>query len=192
MQNEYIKVITNNKNMGKGYSLIKAFKKAQGEIICFIDSDLQIPALTLRGYYKIMRGSRYPDILIGSKRHYNSKIDYPLLRRVYSFGFQTMNRLMFGLKLLDTQTGVKFFKKDVLKDILPELRINGFAIDLEILSLAQMKGYKILEAPVHINESFSSTINIKAVLKMLIDSIKIWWRFKFNILKGGKKWKKIK
>lgn len=179
-RNNYVRVITHSINRGKGEALISGFKAAQGEIVCFIDADLQIPATFLKPYYEIMMGSRNPDILIGSKRHSDSKVDYPFIRRLYSFGFQTINKYLFGLKVLDTQSGLKFFRKDVIKEILPKLKVKGFAIDLEILVLAQRKGYKILEGPIEIKESFNSTVRIKAILYMFRDIINIWVRGKFK------------
>ena len=152
-----LKVIRHPTNQGKGQAIIDGFKIAKGEIICFIDADLQIPATLLKPYYEIMKGKRKPSILIGSKRHKFSKVCYPFIRRVYSFGFQMINKFMFGLSILDTQSGIKFFRKEVIKDLLPLLKTKGFAIDLEILSLAQRKGYKILEGPIKIKESFSRT-----------------------------------
>jgi len=175
-----VKVINHLSNKGKGQALRTGFKIAKGEIICFIDADLQIPATLIKPYYEIMKGKSKPSILIGSKRHKDSKVCYPFIRRVYSFGFQMINRFMFGLSLLDTQSGIKFFRKEVIKEILPLLKTKGFAIDLEILSLAQRKGYKILEGPIRIKESFSSTVNILAVFRMFRDTLKIWFRFKFK------------
>lgn len=180
-QDEYIKVIINKKNMGKGYSLIKGFRKAQGEIICFIDADLQIPARLLKSYYKIMNGNRCPNILVGSKRHYNSIVNYSFIRRLMSFGLQTVNRLLFGFIILDTQCGIKMFTKKVVKDILFLLKIKGFAIDVEILSLSQIKGYKIIQAPVIVNKSFNSTVKIWSVGKVMWDILRIWSRRKFKL-----------
>ena len=182
-QNDYVKVITFEKNKGKGVALIAGFKEARGEIICFIDADLQIPAKLLKSYYKIMNGSRNPDILIGSKRHYNSQVNYPFIRRLMSFGIQTVNRLLFGFVILDTQSGLKFFKRNVIKDILPYLHTNGFAIDLEILSLAQKRGYKILECPIQIRQSFNSTIKIIDIIKMFYNVLGIWYRKKIGVYK---------
>ena len=93
-QSGYIKVITHETNRGKGQALMSGFHAARGEIIAFIDADLQIPPTLLKPYYQIITGPRNPSILIGSKRHHNSKVNYPLLRRAYSFGFQIMNRIM--------------------------------------------------------------------------------------------------
>ena len=180
IQTDKVKVITNEKNMGKGYSLRRGFGLARGNIISFIDADLEIPATLLKPYYQIMQGNRNPDILVGSKRHFNSSISYPMFRRLLSFIFQTMNRLMFGLVVLDTQSGIKFFKRDIIKQLLPYLYTNGFAVDLEILSLAQRKGYKIIEGPINIKKSFSSTISIWAIFRMIRDSFNIWFRYKFK------------
>lgn len=179
-QSNNIKIITHNTNKGKGESIMVGFRVAKGEIIAFIDADLQIPATLISSYYKIMKGGRSPNILIGSKRHHNSRIEYPFLRRFYSFGFQTLKKYMFNLKILNSQAGIKFFRKKILKDILPSLSIKRFAIDLEILVSANIKGYKIIEAPVIVKEKFKSTINLKAVLFMLLDTFAIFYRAKFK------------
>lgn len=179
-QNDYIKVITHETNKGKGEALVSGFKAARGEVIAFLDADLQIPPTLLKPYYQIITGPRNPDILIGSKRHYNSQVNYPPIRRLMSWTYQTMNRLMFGLKILDTQVGIKMFKKEVIQSILPTLTIKRFAIDLEMLVAANEQGFTILEAPVQINESFSSTVNPKAVSRMIQDTFCIWWRKKFK------------
>lgn len=179
-QSKYIKIITHETNKGKGEALCLGFEAAKGEFVAFIDSDLQIPAKLLKPYYEIITGPRSPDILIGSKRHYNSKVDYPFTRRLMSWTYQTMNRYMFGLEILDSQVGIKMFKKKVIQNILPSLTVKRFAIDLEILVAANEQGFTILEAPVQINESFSSTVNAGAVKRMIQDTFGIWYRKKFK------------
>jgi len=179
-QNDYVKVITHKTNKGKGESLMSGFKEASGDIIAFIDADLQIPSKLLNPYYEIITGPRNPSILIGSKRHYNSKVDYPFSRRIMSWAYQTMNRFLFGLKIQDSQVGIKMFRGEVIKDILPCLSVKRFAIDLEILVAANERGYSILEAPAQINESFNSTINTMAVARIIQDTFCIWLRKKFK------------
>ena len=187
-ESKYIKVITHKINKGKGEALCSGFKVARGDIIAFIDADLQIPATLLKPYYQIIQGPRNPDVLIGSKRHHNSQVDYPYSRRLMSYIYQEMNKILFGLNVLDTQVGLKMFKKEVVDEILPNLSVKRFAIDLEFLVAASEKDFTILEAPVQINESFSSTVNPKAVRQMIQDTIGIWYRkkFKHKYKKGGK------
>ncbi len=179
-QNDYIKVITFPQNKGKGEALVAGFREARGEVVAFLDSDLQIPATLLKPYYEIITGPRSPKILIGSKRHKNSSVEYPFMRRVMSVTYQKMIKMMFGLEVLDSQVGLKMFKKEALEDIIPFLTVKRFAIDLEILVVAHRRGHTILEAPVTIHETFNSTVNAGAVRRMILDTFGIWWRKKFK------------
>jgi hypothetical protein len=62
--------------------------------------------------------------------------------------------------------------------VLPLLRESRFALDLELLVLANKLGYsKIVEAPVRIEERFTSTISLKAVWLLLVDTLGLFVRF---------------
>ena len=89
-----------------------------------------------------------PDIIIGSKRHPDSSVHYPPLRRLYSWGYQHLIGLLFRLHVKDTQVGIKLVDRKVIADVLPLLRESRFALDLELLVLARRLGYtRIVEAP---------------------------------------------
>ena len=75
------------------------------------------------------------DIIVGSKRHQASLVNYPFLRKGMSFGYQMLVRILFGLKIRDSQLGMKIFRRDVLNKILPKLVVKGYAFDIEILDL---------------------------------------------------------
>lgn len=175
VKGKWLRIISYEKNMGKGYALIKGGLAAKGDVVVFIDADLDIPAKLIKDYVeKISEG----DIVIGSKRHPLSKLDYPILRRFMSFWYQRLIALLFGLNVKDTQVGIKAFKIEVLKKVLPKLIIKGFAFDLELLVVANKYHYKIIEAPVEIKFKFASTIKSKAVFDMLIDTAAIFYRLK--------------
>ena len=103
-----------------------------------------------------------------------------------------MNRFLFGLKIQDSQVGIKMFKKEVIQSILPSLTVKRFAIDLEILVAANEQGFTILEAPVQINESFSSTVNAKAIKQIIQEITPVYntdageWRYKFKLMSKDK------
>src|SRR5207302_936457 len=120
-----------------------------------------------------------PDIVFGSKRHPMSLVDYPATRRLYSWGYQQLIRLLFRLNVRDTQTGIKLARRDVLARSLPLMIEKRFAFDLELFVVARHLGYtRFFEAPVKIGERFSSTISLHAVRGMLLDTFAIFYRLR--------------
>jgi hypothetical protein len=84
---------------------------------------------------------------------------------------------MFGLPVRDTQTGLKLFKREVLDKIFPEIVVKAFAFDLEILANAHRLGYKIAEAPVHIDSKREfGRIGIKEIFETWVDTLAIFYR----------------
>jgi glycosyltransferase involved in cell wall biosynthesis len=161
---------------GKGEALRSGFGDARGRYIGFIDADGDIPPRLLAGFVGIVRAST-PDIVIGSKRHPDSLVVYPPLRRLYSWAYQQVVRLAFGLRVTDTQAGIKLVRREVLADVLPRTVVEGFAFDLELLVLAQRLGYShVVEAPVEIGRRFSSTVSLWALAETLAETFGIWWR----------------
>ncbi len=164
-------------NVGKGHALRAGLGMGRGRYLGFIDADGDISPELLAPFVSIME-SMEPDIIIGSKRHPDSSVHYPPLRRLYSWGFQRLIHLLFRLNVKDTQVGIKLVDRKVIADVLPLLRESRFALDLELLVLARRLGYtSIVEAPVRIQERFGSTISLKAVVLLLVDTIGLFIRF---------------
>lgn len=164
-------------NAGKGHALRAGLGQGRGRYLGFIDADGDISPEFLAPFVTIMR-TEEPDIIIGSKRHPWSRVHYPPLRRLYSWGYQNLIHLLFRLKVRDTQVGIKLVDRRVIADVLPLLRESRFALDLELLVLAHRLGYtKIVEAPVRIDERFGSTISLKAVWRLLVDTLGLFVRY---------------
>jgi len=164
-------------NIGKGFALSYGFYKTSGDVIVFIDADNDIPSKNLRLSLAYLDEYR-ADIVVGSKRHPKSQVQYPFMRRLYSFVYQVIIRLIFNLKVKDTQVGLKVFRRKVLEDVIPRLVVKAFAFDVELLVVAQYLGYKkVVESPIFlINRGFGSTVNLSAVKNMLIDTLGIFYR----------------
>ena len=174
-----IKVVEYNVNMGKGYALRCGVSRSSGELITFIDADMELDPRYIKPFLAVMDGFDC-DAVIGSKRHPMSSLHYPLFRRFQSWVYQLIIRMLFHLKVRDTQTGLKLFKRQVLEEVLPLLAIKRFAFDLELLVVARTLGYKkVMEAPVELNYKFQSTADLKATWNVLWDTAAIFYRLHF-------------
>jgi glycosyltransferase involved in cell wall biosynthesis len=134
-------------NRGKGHALRRGFEQARGERVAFLDADLDLHPRLLVELMTVMDDTGV-DVVIGSKLHPMSQVEYPMWRRVLSHGYYLIIRLMFGLPVQDTQTGIKLFRREVLTQLLPQVTVEGFAYDLQLLVLAHRHGYRIASAPV--------------------------------------------
>ncbi len=183
LANRRIRVYGYPTNHGKGYAVRYGMARSRGDIIAFIDAGMDIDpngiimAIAHMEWYQA-------DIIVGSKRHPVSQVEYPFLRRLYSRGYQLLVHLLFGLNLRDTQTGLKIFRRPVLAKVLPRLLVKKFAFDIELLAVARYLGYqRIYEAPVRIdprNFRFTSTIRWKTVWEMLIDTLAVFYRLRLR------------
>lgn len=189
-----IKVCGYNENKGKGYAVRYGMARAKGNLIAFIDAGMDINA---KGIPILLEHMRWydSDIIVGSIRHSASKIiGYPLKRKIYSIGYHLLTRVLFGLRITDSQRGIKIFKREVLEKVLQRLLVKRFAFDIEILAVAYSLGFKrIHDGPVEMDTRkfrFSSIKN-STVISMLIDTIGIYYRLQilhYYDSKNKKKW----
>lgn len=165
------------KNQGKGFALRYGFQQSKGDFVCFMDSDLQLHPRQIALFIDLLTVSDV-DIIIGSKRHELSQVEYGPRRRLYSWGYQQLIRALFKLNITDSQVGLKLFKRHVLEAVMPRLIVKKWTCDLEILVVAYHLGFnKILEAPVKLNwKSGKSHINWKVIFNMLTDTVAIFYR----------------
>lgn len=183
-------------NHGKGFAIRFGMAKAKGDIIAFIDAGMDINP---NGISMLLEHFEWykADIIVGSKWHPVSKVSYPFQRKIISRGYGSLLKLLFGLRVRDTQLGMKFYKREVLEKVLPRLLVKKYAFDIEMLAVADRQGYKrIFEAPVElkwqdINSSVSKNL-IKSIWDTFIDTLAVFYRLK--ILKyyddrNKRKWK---
>ena len=172
-----VKVLRYEKNGGKGNALKYGSLFAKGGLIAFVDADLDLNPDKLPEFIKIMK-MEDADIVVGSKRHPESLVDYPLQRKILSDAYYYLfARLFFGLDVKDTQAGMKLFRREALDRVLRRILCKRYAFDMELLVNANHLGYKIVEAPVNLKYKFSGTgINFMAVWNMFVDTAAIFYR----------------
>jgi O-antigen/teichoic acid export membrane protein len=171
-----LRVVHYDRNQGKGHALRMGLSRARGEFVAFIDADGDLDPDDLRRFLELMKLYE-ADLVIGSKRHPLSRVTYPFRRRLMSWCYHRLVRILFGIKVTDTQTGIKLVRRDVLARTLPHLVEKRFAFDLELLVAARRLGYRrILEAPIRLDYQFSSSISRSAIVGILQDTAAIWYR----------------
>lgn len=165
-------------NQGKGGAIKTALHYISGGYVVFLDSDLDLHPLQIQALFDIMRIDK-ADVVIGSKLHPNSVVSYPLGRRVMSFVYYLLVRLLFNLPCHDTQTGLKLFKKEVVDKVFPRILVKQFAFDLEVLVNAHHLGYRIAEAPIVLSPKRRyGRIGLRAVLTTFWDTLAVFYRMR--------------
>lgn len=178
-----VTVVGYAQNMGKGHAVRFGMAKSKGDIIGFIDAGVELDPNGLSMLLEHFEWYR-ADIIVGSKRHPASKVVYPWQRKILSFGYQMIVRILFGLKVKDTQVGMKFFRREVLEKTMPRILVKSMAFDVEMLAVSYHLGFRrIFEAPVELKMKFAgdvSTIASKGFIKtawgMLWDTAAVFYR----------------
>lgn len=182
LANKNIKILGYEKNRGKGYAVKYGMLAAKGDVAGFIDSGMDIDPASISLLLDLMEFHDV-DIVIGSKLHPESEVKYPFVRRILSWGYRTLTHYLFGLDVKDTQVGLKFFRKRVVKQVFPKVLVKRFAFDIEVLAVAKARGYgRIFEGPVKLDftgvSSITSTSFWRISLHMLWDTLAVFYRLK--------------
>lgn len=183
IKSDNIKVLSYKNNQGKGHAVKYGALRAKGDIVGFIDAgmDVQPTGISILLDSMVWRDA---DIIIGSKLHPESKrVNYPIFRKILSWGYMTLTHMLFGFNIRDTQVGLKFFRRGVIEKVFPKLLVKTFAFDVEILALANSFGFKkIYEGPVELKFNGGSNITSKnfwlIIFFMLWDTIAVFYRLK--------------
>jgi hypothetical protein len=176
---ELAAVIHYDRNLGKGYAVKAGALSARGKFISYVDADLDLDPSAIPEFVRLAERESL-DFVIGSKRHPESLVHYPRSRRIGSWLYQQVVRLLFRLDVRDTQVGLKVFRREVAEEVLPLLLVKQFAFDLEFLAVARSLGFdRIRERPVQLEYQFTgSGVRSPAVLLALVDTLAIFYRLR--------------
>lgn len=175
-----LKTVILQKNVGKGHALKTAFAETTGDFVFFLDADLDLPPEQMEVLWRTMQQAN-SEVVIGSKRHPDSVNDYPMQRRILSAGYFFLVKLMFGLPIHDTQTGIKLFRREVLEKCFPQMLVKTFAFDLELLMLAHYYGYIIAEAPVVVKFHYKlGGIGLQSTRDIWWDTMALFYRLRIR------------
>ncbi len=150
----FVRLVKNDRNRGKGYSVRHGVLESRGEFVLYTDADLVYPIEGVEPFIGALQEGA--DVAIGSRSH--PRTLFALHPRHFSYIYQrylvgrtyinVVNRLL-DLRVTDTQAGFKCLRGDAARDIFERTTLFDFAFDVEALFIARQLGYRIVELPVY-------------------------------------------
>jgi len=149
---------------GKGLAVFDGFKRGKGKFLGFTDAD---NAVSPEEFYRLFNYTKKYDAVIGSRGLSRSHVVHyhqGLFRRIGSFVLGVFFvRILFGLKIKDTQCGAKIFEKNKIMSVIPKMRITGSIFDIELLWRFKKIG-TIKEVPIRWIDDKYTTFRWKQVV----------------------------
>ena len=155
-----VRLIRLAENQGKGQAVRSGVVNAQGKRILFADADGATPLSEIERLEAALEAGA--DVAIGSRALHDQgvRIEARLYRRVIGRIFHGLVELLTVPRVKDTQCGFKLFRGPVAHDLFSRMRIRGFSFDVEVLMMAQRRGYAIAEVPVNWTHQPGSKVNL--------------------------------
>jgi len=183
-------ILLKNPHGGKPFAVRAGIKKAKGKIVLFTDMDQSTPIKEIEKLLPFF--DKGYDVVIGSRGL--ERKGFSLLRRLASRAFRLFRKASLLKNIDDTQCGFKAFRNMVAKDLFSQLlifkdpaKVKGWrvgAFDVELLFIAQKRGYKIAEVPVKWKDKDIAKGKQRKFLKESWAMLKEILRVKINDLKG--------
>lgn len=170
-------VVDRKVNRGKWYSVREGYMKAKGEYRLLTDADGATAIDNLEDFWPLMK--RGEDVIIGSRDLKAAKIlkHQPKWKELMGDAGNILIKALMGLwGIDDTQCGFKVFSARAVCDIVPQLKVDRWGGDFEMLMLAKRKGYKINEVPVVWVDAGQSLVGIRGYFLTFKELFQVKWR----------------
>ncbi len=178
----YVRNFSFDRNLGKGAAIVHGLNQVSSisKVIGFMDADLDIDPKDLPSILGKLQLSEQM-MIIGSKYHSLSKVKVSNSRKFLSHLYRYATRQIIGISVSDAQTGLKFYTSDFHPILLKHsFQIKSFAFDVELIALAEKNGLNIVEYPISVRKTFSSSVGLKSGGKALWDLIRIRQLLRFS------------
>jgi len=172
-----LRLVSNERNRGKGFSVRHGMLEARGEIALFTDADLSTPIEEADKLLAPIRERGY-DAAIGSRAMDRSLIEVhqSVIREQAGIFFNRLVRWIMGIEFSDTQCGFKAFRTERARIIFEQQRVERFGFDPEILFLAKRQGLRVAEVPVRWSHDSATKVNVASDgIRMFLELLLIRW-----------------
>ncbi len=170
-----LRVVSNDRNRGKGYSVRHGMLEACGRLALFTDADLSAP---IEEADKLLAALRDHDVVIGSRAVDRSLIEVHQSpwRELAGIFFNRLVRWATGVPFADTQCGFKAFVREATRVVFEQQRVEGFGFDPEILFLAKRHGLRAVEIPVRWAHDPATKVHVlRDSVRMLLELLSVRW-----------------
>ena len=164
-----VKVLSYEKNRGKGGAVKYGIENATGDYVLFMDADL---STDISAISKVIELAPSYDLIIGSRHAKDSVIlkKQPWTRVFIGWCCRVLVKMLFHTKLKDTQCGFKAMRIDVAKKIVSKQLVTNFAFDVEYIYIARLNNLSMYELGITWSDDRGSTVNpIKSSFKFFRD-----------------------
>ena len=172
-----MRLVANDRNRGKGFSVRHGMLDARGEIALFTDADLSTPIEEADKLLAALRDQGF-DAAIGSRALDRSLIEVhqSATREQAGIFFNRMVRWILAIDFSDTQCGFKAFRTARARFIFEQQRVERFGFDPEILFLAKRNRLRVAEIPVRWSHDTATKVNVAGDgLQMFLELLRIRW-----------------
>ena len=163
-----LRCIVEPRPVGKGAALMIGFAEARGELVGFVDADGSTPPDAFQDLVDRIGSS---GAIIASRWLDGAKVSpkQPISRRIASRCFNLLVRILFGLKISDTQCGAKLMRGEALRQVLPNLGLTRWAFDVDLLFQLRRAGHAIIETPTVWHDVTGSKLQVaRASMEMFV------------------------
>lgn len=173
-KHDYIRVMTEMRQ-GKGAAVKTGMLAAEGEYLFICDADLSMPIGEALKFIPPQLTDF--DIAIASRELPESvRVDEPEFRHIIGRLFNFGIRVLAIRGLQDTQCGFKCFRREVAHALFPLQTVDGWTFDVELLFIAQKRGYSIIEIPITwIYKDHSKVKPLRDLYKVVVEILRIRW-----------------
>lgn len=132
-------LIQHQENRKLGGAMKSGFSAATGDVVLYTDADLPFD---MHDVHKAMRLLRYYDADVVSAYRFD-RTGEGYVRTVYSFFYNMMVRILFGVRMRDINFAFKLCRSRIFEHV--SLKSEGSFIDAELVVKAQKYGYSVIQ-----------------------------------------------
>jgi glycosyltransferase involved in cell wall biosynthesis len=153
---------------GRGLALREAWSRSTAQVVCYMDVDL---STDLRALLPLVAPliSGHSDLAIGSRLARSARVVRGPKRELISRAYNRLLRTLLRARFSDAQCGFKAVRGDVARELLGDVRDDGWFFDTELLVLAQRRGLRIHEVPVDWVDDPDSRV---AIVRTALDDLR--------------------